>query len=75
MKHVRRAAEYVGFRIPQNNNMSTDDTVALYQAVKHLFHYKSVRTNHKRRYDDILWKTVFNIITRNKGKFAVELSN
>ena len=72
MKHVRRAADIVGFRIPRNNNMSTSDTVALYSAVKPLFKYKSLRLNHKCRYEGILWKTVHNIVLKNKGKFEDE---
>ena len=75
IKHVRRAADSVGFRIPENNNMTTADTVALYQAIQPLFRYKSLRVNHKQQYDAILWKTVFNIVIKNKGKFATEVLN
>ena len=72
--HVRRAADTVGFRIPSNSNLSASDCVSLYAAVKPLFRYTSLRTNHKRRYEGILWKTVFNIVTKNKGLFADEVN-
>ena len=72
MEYVKRAALKVGYTIPRNENMRVVDTVNLYAAVKPLFRYKS---NHKRRHEGILWKTIFNNITKNKGMFADELSN
>ena len=72
MEHVKWAAVKVGYTIPRDENMRVVDTMNLYAAVKPLFRYKS---NHKRRHEGILWKTIFNNITKNKGMFADELSN
>ena len=71
---VKRAAAKVGFMLPRNSNLITvRDTVNLYSAVKHLFRYESLKVNHKRRYEGILWKTVFNIVLKNKGKLVDEI--
>ena len=73
--HVKRAAQVVGHRIPNDiNSMTESDTVALYSAVKPLFRYKSLRVNFKRRFEGILWKTVFNIVSKHQGKFADEVN-
>ena len=73
--HVKRAAQVVGFRIPLNSNDVTEEhTVALYSAIKPLFRYKSLRVNFKRRFEGIMWKTVFNIISKHQGKFADEVN-
>ena len=75
MMYVRKAAEVVGFQLPQDSSdMSESDTVALYSAVKPLFKYKSLRVNFKRRFEGILWKTVFNIVSKYQGKFADEVN-
>ena len=75
MMHVRRAAQVVGFRLPDNiNEISERDTVALYSAIKPLFKYNSLRVNFKQRFEGILWKTVFNIVSKHKGKFADEIN-
>ena len=75
MMYVRKAAEVVGFSMPMNSNdMIESDTVALYSAVKNLFKYNSLRVNFKRRFEGILWKTVFNIISKYKGKYADEVN-
>ena len=73
--YVRKAAEVVGFSIPRDSNDMTEaDTVALYAAVKELFKYKSLRVNFRRRFEGILWKTVFNMVSQHKGKFADEVN-
>ena len=75
MIHVKRAVQVVGFRIPLNSNDVTEEhTVALYSAIKPLFRYKSLRVNFKRRFEGIMWKTVFNIISKHQGKFADEVN-
>ena len=75
MMYVQQAAARVGYMIPRNNNMTIGDTVELYAAVKLLFKYESLRKKHKRCYDDIVWKTVFNIVVKHQGRFADDLSN
>ena len=52
--------------------MRVVDTVNLYAAVKPLFRYKA---NYKRQHEGILWKIIFNNITKNKGMFTAELNN
>ena len=73
MQVVKMAAAKVGYMIPPSNRMSVRDTVDLYGAIKPLFWYKSLKVNHNRRYEGILWKTVFNIVVKNNGKFADEV--
>ena len=75
IEHVQRAANKVGYRIPSHEKIKVSDTVDLYAAIKGLFRYKALRVNHKRRYEGLLWKTIFNSISKNKGRFADELTN
>ena len=75
IQYVNKAAARVGYNMPRNRSMGVSDTVDLYGAIRPLFQYESLRINHKRRYDGILWKTVFNIVCKNKGRFADETSN
>ena len=72
--YVNIAARKIGFLMPSDpNKMRVCDTVDLYSAIKPCFKYKSIRCNHKRRHEGILWKTIFNIICKNNGKFANEI--
>ena len=73
--YMRKAAEVVGFSMPMTSNDTTEeDSVSLYSAVKGLFKYNSLRVNFKRRFEGILWKTVFNLISKYKGMFADEVN-
>ena len=75
MMYIRKAAEVIGFSMPMNSNdMMEEDSVSLYSAVKGLFKYNSLRVNFKRRFEEILRKTVFNLISKYKGKFADEVN-
>ena len=73
MEHVRHAACKVGYIIPDANRIRIADTVDLYAAVKGLFQYKGLRVNHKCCYEGLLWKMIFNNISKNQGKFVDEL--
>ena len=75
MEYVRRGAIKVGYTIPSNDKIEVKDTVDLYAATKQLFRYKALRVNHKRRYEGLLWKTIFNNISKNQGRFADEVTN
>ena len=68
MEYVRRGAIKVGYTIPSNDKIEVKDTVDLYAATKQLFRYKALRVNHKRRYEGLLWKTIFNNISKNQGR-------
>ena len=75
MMHVQRAAQVVGFRLPENSNEIRDrDTIALYSAINPLFKYNSLQVNFKQQFEGKLWKTVFNIISKHQGKFADEIN-
>lgn len=72
--YVKIATRRVGFMMQSDpNKMSVCNTVDLYSAIKPFFKYKSIRCNHKRRHESILWKTIFNIICKNNGRFANDI--
>lgn len=72
MEYIKQAAVKDEYNIPRNENMRVMDKVDLYAAAKPLFRYKA---NHKRQYEDIIWKSIFNNISKHKGMFADKLSN
>ena len=75
MEHVRQATRKVGYVIPGANRIRIADTVNLYAVVKGIFRYKGLRVNHKQRYEELLWKTIFNNVTKNQGRFADEVQD
>ena len=73
--HVKRAAQIVRNRISfGSNDISEDQTVALYFVIKQLFRWKTFRINIKKMFMKILWKVVLNTITKHKGKFVNEIN-
>ena len=76
MQYMNIAAIKVRNVIPSNSIISVSDTVELYYAaINPLFQYLSLRIYHARRYERMLWKKVFNMVCKNKGRFANEISN
>ena len=73
MEHVRQATRKVGYVIPDANRTQIVDTVDLYASVKGFFRYKGLRVNHKWQYEGLLWKAIFNNVTKNQGRFADEV--
>ena len=69
--YVRKAAQVIGFSMKMDSNdMMKPYLLALYSTMKSLFKYDSLRVNFKQRFEGILQKTVFNIISKYKGKFG-----
>ena len=67
MGHVIRAATVVNRPNLIKREMVVNDTLLLYHAVKHMFHFDCLRTGKKRRYEMISWKTYYNILCKRKG--------
>ena len=69
MKHVKRAAEFENFDF-SDLVWSVEKTTRLYEVTESYFRFPAV---HHRRFTNITWKTVFNLLQKNKFKLVGEV--
>ena len=68
MRHVERAARIVNQPHIVLKDCTVDHAFALYNAVKHLFLFDSIKVGKGRRYESIMWKTYYNNLSKRKWK-------
>ena len=68
MGHVERAASITNQPHLVPKNCTSEHAFALYNAVKHLFLFDSIKVGKRRRYLSISWKTYYNNISKQKWK-------
>ena len=73
MSQVKRATKLINKPHLIKFRMNSEDTMVLYQEIKHLFHFENMGKT--RRIETIAWKTYYNIITKRKGKLLGETDN
>ena len=73
MGHVERAESIVNQPHIVCNNCTAEHAFALYNAVKHLFYFYSIKVGKRRRYESILWKTYYNNLSKRKWKLLGEV--
>ena len=73
MKQVKRATLVINRPDLIKSKMSSEDTIVLYHAIKHLFQFDCMTLGKKRRYETISWKTYYNILMKRKGKLVGEI--
>jgi len=75
VRHVERAAGLANVEHLIMNRWDQRGVLDLYGAVKHFFEFPSlVGGKHKRRYEQLCWKTFYNIlITKRKGRLYGEV--
>ena len=72
VRHVERAAGIVNLHHLVKTDMGTRDALDLYHAVKHLFKFPSLINGKQRRFEQLGWKTFFNILAKQKGRLYGE---
>ena len=60
MGHVKRAARIINKTHCVHNDCTAEHKFSLYNTVKHLFLFDSIRVGKRRRYESISWKTYYN---------------
>ena len=71
--HVERAAIIVNQPHLICNDCTEEHAFALYNAVKHLFFFDSIKVGKIRRYESISWKTYYNNLSKRKWKLLGEV--
>ena len=73
MGHVERAASIVNQPHLVRKYFNAEHEFTLYNAVKHLFPFDSIKVGKRRRYESILWKTYYNNLSKQKWKLLGEV--
>ena len=73
MGHVERAASIVNQPHLIRNDCTAEHAFALYNAVKHLFFFDSIKVGKRRHYESISWKTYCNNLPKRKWKLLGEV--
>ena len=73
VKHVERAAVEIA-NLPDlvKQQWSPRDVLDLYYAVKHLFEFPSLIDKRTQRFEQLNWKTFYNILSKRKGRLYGE---
>ena len=74
IRHVERGARMVGMGHLIMKKWDTRGVIDLYRATKHLFAFPSLMDGKKRRYEQLGWKTFYNILAKRKGRLYGEIS-
>jgi hypothetical protein len=72
IKYIERAAACVGREELVRGAFSIPKAILLYESIRHLFEYPSLRITNQRRFDSISWKTFYNLVSKNGGRFVGE---
>ena len=72
VRHVERGAAIVNLRHLVKKKWETRDVLDLYHAVKHLFEFPSLVNGKQRRFEQLGWKTFYNILAKRKGRLYGE---
>ena len=72
MSHVEIEAKIINQSAIIKKDWTVAYIFALYQTLKHLFMFHSLSVGKKRRYETILWKTYYNILSKGKGELMGE---
>ena len=70
--HVERGANMVGLPRLIVKKWEPRNVLDLYDAVKHLFAFYTLMHRKKRRFEQLNWKTFFNILSKRKGRLLGE---
>ena len=73
MGHVELAASIVNQTHIVRKDWTEEHAFALYNAVKHLFFFDSIKVGKRRRYESISWKTYYNNLSKRKWKLLGEV--
>ena len=73
MGHVEQAESIVNQPHIVCNDCTAEHAFALYNAVKHLFFFDSLKVGKRRRYESISWKTYYNNLSKRKWKLLGEV--
>ena len=73
MGHVERAASIVNQPHLVRKDFNAEHEFTLYNAVKHLFPFDSIKVGKRRRYEYILWKTYYNNLSNRKCNLMGEV--
>ena len=68
MDNVERASIIVNQPHFVLNDCTAKHAFALYNAVKYLFFFDSIKMGKRRRYESISWKTYYNNLSKRKWK-------
>ena len=73
MGHVERAASIFNQPHIVRKYYTVEHSFALYNAVKHLFLFDSIKVGKRRRYESISWKTYYNNLSKQKWELLGEV--
>ena len=73
MRRVQRAERIVKQPHIVSKDCTLEHTFTLYNAVKYLFIFDSIKSRKRRQYESILWKTYYNNISKRKWKLLGEV--
>ena len=73
VKHVERAATLVNLQHLVVHEYTPRAVLDLYNGIKHMFAFPSLSKTHKRRLEQINWKTYYNILSKRKGRLYGEV--
>ena len=72
VRHVERGARMVGMGHLIMKKWDTRGVLDLYHATRHLFEFPSLVDGKKRRFEQLGWKTFYNILSKRKGRLYGE---
>ena len=73
MGNVEQAASIANQPHLVRKECTVEHAFALYNAVKHLFLFDSIKVGKRRRYESISWKTYYNNLSKRKWKLLGEV--
>ena len=68
MRRVQRAERIVKQPHIVRKDFTLEHTFTLYNAVKYLFIFDSIKSRKRRQYESILWKTYYTNLSKRKCK-------
>ena len=72
VRHVERAARFANLSHLVKKKWEVRDVLDLYSAVKHLFEFPSLISGKQWRYEQLGWKTYYNILAKRKVRLFGE---
>ena len=75
VRHVERGARIVNLAHLIVKKWEVRDVLDLYHAVRHLFEFPSLIVGKRRQFEQLNWKTFYNILSKRKGRLYGEVAD